>query len=200
MLSVLITVRINLIQLKLSKTLGHINSNLTCCKDSEKRRILLYPLSFWLPSLTAACVRVYVKSWIDWSRAVGQISGPYPCTTVLTIPQPVGGFWPHLDPSVAHHNISPWQRRECLLCYSLPFSLSLCATRKSSYCMLSSTETYPSATRHRKLFSPHHTRQSFKRNLIELNLFVFSFFMNQDTSTWGKIMTFWWIWNLWLLL
>lgn len=64
-------------------------------------------------------------------------------------------------------------RRECLLCYSLPLSLPLCATRKSLFCMLNSTKTYPLATRQHKPFSSHHTKQSFKRNLVELKLFVF---------------------------
>lgn len=52
-------------------------------------------------------------------------------------------------------------------------SLPFCAMRKSLFCMLNIMETYPSGTRHQKPFSSHHTRQSFKRNLIELKLFVF---------------------------
>lgn len=54
-----------------------------------------------------------------------------------------------------------------------PPSLPFCVVRTSLFCMLDITEIYPSATRHQKPFHSHHTRRSFKRNLIELKLFVF---------------------------
>lgn len=55
----------------------------------------------------------------------------------------------------------------------VPYVLASPQPSVSLSCMLNITETYPSATRHQTSFSSHRTRQSFKRNLIELKLFVF---------------------------
>lgn len=55
----------------------------------------------------------------------------------------------------------------------VPYALVSPSPSVPLFCMLNITETYPSATRHQTSFSSHRTRQSFKRNLIELKLFVF---------------------------
>lgn len=98
---------------------------------------------------------------------------PHLCTLM---PSTEGATWFPVLPTTPFHLDRSRRGISQDLKIRVPYALaspSLLVTMMSLFCMLNITETYLSATRHQKSFSSHCTRQSFKRNLIELKLFVF---------------------------